>query len=66
MVDQFISEINRIYGEKFVLVKDRDGHCRVRLMLIGERGVPEEAISKPMTYKEAIALRQLLRGNTYG
>jgi hypothetical protein len=64
MVDQFISEINRIYGEKFVLVKDHDGHCRV--MFIGERGVPEKAISKPMTYKEAIALRQLSKGNTYG
>jgi hypothetical protein len=64
MVDQFISEINRIYGEKFVLVKDHDGRCRVAL--IGERGVPEEAISKPMTYKEAIALRQLSKGNTYG
>lgn len=64
MVDQFISEINRIYGEKFVVTKSRNGFYGVEM--IDQYGTPRDAITDPMIYEEAIALRQLLRGNTYG
>jgi hypothetical protein len=64
MDDQFISEINRVYGEKFVVTKSRNGFYGVEML--GDYGVPRDAMTKPMIYEEAIALRQLLRGSNHG
>jgi len=61
MDDQFILEINRIYGEKFVVTKSRNGFYGVEM--IDVYGVPKDAITDPMVYGEAIAIRQLMRGN---